>query len=95
MAADWALGPALNARSSAQAFNQHSTTFLITWTNRSRLAFLLCLLAGLWIGANVGFASNHGAVWAGLGLYFLGKAFFVGPILTLTAELMGKTREPQ
>jgi len=34
-------------------------------------------------------------VWAGLGLYFLGKAFFVGPILTLTAELMGKTREPQ
>jgi hypothetical protein len=51
------------------------------------LAFVFCLGAGLWILTSVGF--EHGdddAVWTGLGLYFVGKALFVGPMLMLMVE---------
>jgi len=48
------------------------------------LSFLFCLLGGLWLLCNVKDKSD--AVGIGLGLYFVGKAFFVGPMLWLTAE---------
>lgn len=58
------------------------------------LAFFLCLGGGLWILTSVGL--DHGkddAVWTGLGLYFTGKAFFVGPMLLVAAEQLGKHPE--
>lgn len=51
-------------------------------------AFLFCLLAGLWILYNVGIQSRGDAVWTALGLYFVGKAFFVGPMLLVAAETL-------
>jgi len=50
------------------------------------LAFVLCLAGGLWILSKVGFRSDDNAVWTGIGLYFIGKAFFVGPMLLVAAE---------
>ena len=51
------------------------------------LAFTCCFLGGAWILAKTGFSkSNDNAVWTGIGLYFVGKAFFVGPMLWLAAE---------
>jgi len=57
------------------------------------LAFLFCLIGGLWILFHTGFKSDDGAVWTGLGLYFVGKAFFVGPMLLVAAEQLGKGPE--
>ena len=51
----------------------------------SVLSFVVCLAGGVWILVHVGFdADNDGAVWTGMGLYFVGKAFFVGPMLLIT-----------
>ena len=51
------------------------------------LSSVFCLAGGLWILVNVGFhTDNDDAVWTGLGLYFVGKAFFVGPMLMLAAR---------
>ena len=50
-------------------------------------AFVLCLAGGLWILTATGF--KHGdedALYTGIGLYFVGKAFFVGPMLLLVTE---------
>lgn len=54
------------------------------------LSFVLCLAAGLWILWNVGFKTGEDAVWTGLGLYFVGKSVFVGPLLILTAARYGE-----
>ncbi|MEM2368646.1 MAG: hypothetical protein QXQ50_10485, partial [Candidatus Bathyarchaeia archaeon] len=43
------------------------------------LAFLLCFGAGIWVLSSTGFTN------IGLGLYFIGKAFFVGPLLIICA----------
>jgi hypothetical protein len=48
------------------------------------LSFLLCLSAGVWILSKVGL-SREDAFSTGLGLYFIGKALFVGPMLIATA----------
>jgi len=50
----------------------------------SVIAFAACLVGGLWILFNVGISNKEDAVWTGLGLYFIGKAFFVGPMLLIT-----------
>jgi hypothetical protein len=50
-------------------------------------AFITCLAGGLWILTSVEF--KHGdfnGIWTGLGLYFVGKAFFVGPMLFIMVE---------
>lgn len=57
------------------------------------LAFLFCLIGRLWILFHAGSKSNDDAVWTGLGLYFVGKAFFVGPMLLVAAEQLGKRSE--
>ena len=49
------------------------------------LAFVFCLGGGLWILSKTGLNFGNDAVSAGLGLYFIGKAFFVGPLLLITA----------
>ena len=48
------------------------------------LASLICLAAGIWILYHEGFKSDD-AVTTGIGLYFIGKAVFVGPMLAITA----------
>ena len=55
------------------------------------LAFLLCLSGGLWILFHV--KDKDDAVWMGIGLYFVGKAFFVGPMLLVAAEQLGRKQE--
>jgi hypothetical protein len=54
------------------------------------LAFLFCLSGGLWILVKA--SGKEDALFVGMGLYFVGKAFFVGPMLWVTAE-NSKTRE--
>ena len=49
------------------------------------LAFTCCLAGGLWILTKVGFDYDDNALSTAIGLYFIGKAFFVGPLLILTA----------
>lgn len=50
------------------------------------VAFVFCLGAGLWILTKTGFDRGNDAVAAGIGLYFIGKAFFVGPMLLIAAR---------
>lgn len=49
------------------------------------LAFVLCLTAGLWILTKTGLDRGNDVISAGIGLYFIGKAFFVGPMLLLVS----------
>ena len=50
-------------------------------------SFTFCLLGGMWILTSAGFdRSGDTVIWTGMGLYFIGKAFFVGPMLWLAAE---------
>lgn len=50
------------------------------------LSFALCLLGGLWILADTGLNFDDKTLSTGIGLYFIGKAFFVGPMLLIAAE---------
>jgi hypothetical protein len=47
------------------------------------VSFSLCLGAGAWILSKVGLDPGDQALTTGIGLYFVGKAFFVGPMLFL------------
>lgn len=59
------------------------------------LAFGFCFVGGLWILTKTGLDRDDDAVWTGLGLYFVGKAFFVGPMLWLTAGQHGAKPDAQ
>jgi hypothetical protein len=48
-------------------------------------ATLFCLAAGLWILTKIGFDRGSDVTSTALGLYFIGKALFVGPMLIVTA----------
>jgi len=51
------------------------------------LSFLFCLAGGLFILIHANYAdARHEPMTVGIGLYFLGKAFFVGPMLLAAAE---------
>ena len=52
-------------------------------------SFVACLGAGLLILQAHGFNLDD-PLESGIGLYFIGKAFFVGPSLLLTAEATDK-----
>ena len=56
------------------------------------VSFVLCLGAGLWILTKTGLNRGNDVVPAALGLYFIGKAFFVGPMLLLVSA-RNSTRE--
>ncbi|MBI2437733.1 MAG: hypothetical protein HYV36_02835 [Lentisphaerae bacterium] len=49
------------------------------------LAFVFCLAGGLWILSKTGLDHGNDALSTAIGLYFIGKAFFVGPLLLITA----------
>jgi hypothetical protein len=46
-------------------------------------AFAFCEAGGIYIFAHAGFA-NDNILETGIGLYFIGKGLFVGPMLILT-----------
>jgi hypothetical protein len=51
------------------------------------LSFLFCLSGGLWTLTHVDLAdARREPLTLAIGLYFVGKAFFVGPMLLLAAE---------
>jgi hypothetical protein len=50
------------------------------------LAFMFCFGAGLWILTATGLDHENDVLATGIGLYFIGKAFFVGPALLLMAK---------
>lgn len=50
------------------------------------VSFLVCLTAGTWILVRTGLSTDKDNVLTvAIGLYFVGKACFVGPMLVLTA----------
>jgi len=53
------------------------------------LSFSFCLLGGLWILSRADFKSKDDLLGTAIGFYFVGKAFFVGPMLWLAAEKFG------
>ena len=55
-------------------------------------ASAFCLLGGLWLLGSADFAAKGDAMPIAIGFYFVGKAFFVGPMLWLAA---GKCCPPQ
>lgn len=52
-------------------------------------AFALCLAGGIWVIAKSD--SEGDGVWIGIGLYLIGKAFFVGPMLLIASEQLDRT----
>jgi len=48
------------------------------------LAFLLCFTGGMWIVINADFDPSD-PLGMGIGLYFVGKALFVGPMLVIAS----------
>lgn len=54
------------------------------------IAFLLCLVGGLVvIFSTLGIlADDEDYIWVGMGLYFMGKAFFVGPMLLIASRAL-------
>ncbi len=65
------------------------------------LAFLSCICGGLWIlwpiltGDQNWIEANNDRLSIAIGLYFIGKAFFVGPMLLVAAQQLGKVSESQ
>ena len=57
------------------------------------LSSAFCLLGGVWILAKVGFDAKNDVTSTGIGLYFVGKAFFVGPMLWIAADRCCKGAE--
>lgn len=53
------------------------------------LSFAFCLLGGLWILSRANFNSKDDVLGTAIGFYFVGKAFFVGPMLLLAANKYG------
>ncbi len=52
------------------------------------LAFVLCF-AGGWVifqGIEFAFLKKDNMIWAGMGLYFIGKAVFVGAMLVIASR---------
>ena len=50
------------------------------------LSFSFCLIGGLWILSRADFHAKDDILGTAIGFYFVGKAFFVGPMLWLAAE---------
>jgi hypothetical protein len=48
------------------------------------IASAVCLFAGIWILKHTGFKKDD-VLATGIGVYFVGKAFFLGPMLIITA----------
>lgn len=63
-----------------------NATLRIIGTLCAVLSFAFCLTAGLWILTKTGLDHGDNTLTTAIGLYFIGKAFFVGPMLLVTAR---------
>ena len=54
------------------------------------IAFILCLAGGIWILTESGLNHGNDALSTAIGFYFIGKAFFVGPMLYITTLKLSK-----
>ena len=54
------------------------------------MAFFFCLVGGLWILKSAKFGEGGDALAIAIGFYFVGKAFFVGPMLLVAAAQLDK-----
>ena len=70
------------AASALQTQNNHMKTLARVG---AVLSFIFCLLGGLWILSRASFSSQDDVLATAIGFYFVGKAFFVGPMLWLAA----------
>jgi hypothetical protein len=59
------------------------------WRWFAGIASALCFAGGLWILIYGGFDRDD-PIGTGIGLYFLGKAFFVGPTLLLLSRKVAR-----
>jgi hypothetical protein len=59
------------------------------WAWSAVISSALCFAGGLWILIYGGFDRDD-PVGTGIGLYFLGKAFFVGPTLLLISRKLAR-----
>jgi hypothetical protein len=66
--------------------NKYKITMKILARIGAVLSFFFCLLGGLWILSRADFSSKEDLLGTAIGFYFVGKAFFVGPMLWLAAE---------
>jgi hypothetical protein len=57
------------------------------------LSFAFCLLGGLWILSRATFSAKEDILPTAIGFYFVGKAFFVGPMLWLAADKCGAQQD--
>ena len=57
------------------------------------LSFAFCLLGGLWILGRADFSSKGDSLGIAIGFYFVGKAFFVGPMLWLAGGKLCADRD--
>lgn len=57
------------------------------------LSFAFCLIGGLWILSRTNFSSKDDALATAIGFYFVGKAFFVGPMLWVTGGKLCAQRD--
>lgn len=57
------------------------------------LSFAFCLLGGLWILNRTNFSSKDDALATAIGFYFVGNAFFVGPMLWITGDKLCAQRD--
>jgi hypothetical protein len=71
----------------AQLFSLGCYAFMKTWIKIAPVvSFIFCLLGGLILLLNG--IDREDFVWCGLGLFFIGIAFFVGPMLGLVIEIL-------
>lgn len=59
------------------------------------LAFAMCLAGGIWILTDALEGDSVDKVSMGIGLYFCGKAFFVGPMLVIAGAQLGRMPAPR
>ncbi|HEX7126599.1 MAG TPA: hypothetical protein VF406_12640 [Thermodesulfobacteriota bacterium] len=58
------------------------------------LASAACLLAGIWLLTKVGFSRGNDALTTAIGVYFVGKGLFVGPMLWIASAQGGDKDRP-
>ena len=49
------------------------------------LSSVICLIAGIWLVSETGFRDHDDILYLCIGIYFIGKAFFVGPMLIISS----------
>ena len=65
-------------------------TISLIFSIAALISFFFCFMAGIWIPSKVGLDRANDLLSTAIGLYFIGKAFFVGPTLYISSKLFEK-----